>query len=299
MVQHMNQIVTLAFVLLLSFSVLGQKPNHKKELRRLAAALESLKISDKQLQTTISEQKAQIDALNKRLADAKLEIQKANAATTGSLSTVRSENERINDQVEEIGSRTNRRAVLLALFCTALAFSGIAGFLYLMKKTVSTSKSEPVPVSAPPESDLSKLAEQNGRDVEFLDVLTKTYLLLQERASADGNASEIADHRLPLKVGDEIHRMRKRIENMPQEIKGLGALRNSLNRLEEEFNDSGYQMLDLLGKQYNDGMRLEARFVDDPSIPKGSEIITDVLRPQIAYKDKVIQFAKVEVGKSY
>lgn len=290
--------MTLAFVLFLSLGVLAQKPNDKKELRRFAAALESLKGSNKQLQTTVSEQKGQIDLLNKQLADAKVEIEKANAATTGSLSTVRAENEKINQRVDEIGSSANGRTLLVALFCTAIAFAGIAGFLYLMKRTVSRSGSEPVFVRAPAESDL-RLAEQNGRDAEFLDVLTKTYLLLKERTSADGNVAEIADHRLPLKIGDEIHRMRKRIENMPQEVKGLGALKNSLNRLEEEINEAGYVMVDLLGRDYNEGIICEARFVEDPSVPPGREIITEVLKPQINHNGQVIQVAKIEVGKSY
>ena len=55
---------------------------------------------------------------------------------------------------------------------------------------------------------------------------------------------------------------------------------------------------ELQGKKYVDGMKIEARFVDNPYIPKGEEIITEVLRPQIKYKGVVIQVAKVEVGKS-
>ena len=86
---------------------------------------------------------------------------------------------------------------------------------------------------------------------------------------------------------------------MPKDIKGLNALTNSLQRLEEEFNHTGYTIEELLGRKYIDGMKLEARFVDNPNLLKGEEIITDVLRPEIQYKGIVIQVAKVEVGKSY
>ena len=51
-------------------------------------------------------------------------------------------------------------------------------------------------------------------------------------------------------------------------------------------------------KKYVDGMKVEARFVDNPDIPKGEEVITEVLKPQINYKGVVIQTAKVEVSKS-
>jgi hypothetical protein len=39
--------------------------------------------------------------------------------------------------------------------------------------------------------------------------------------------------------------------------------------------------------------------LDNPDIPKGEEIITDVLKPQINFQGVVIQTAKVEVSKSY
>lgn len=295
----MNQIATLAFVFLLSFGVLAQKPNERKELRRLAVAIESLKGSDKQLRISISEQKGQIDLLNKRLAEAKVEIEKINAATTSSVSMGQSEIKKMNEQVEEIGSHANQRTLILVLFCSALAFSGISGFLYLIRKTVSSSKTASVPIGSQAEGGISMLDEQTARDTEFLDVLTKTYSLLKERAISDGSLSENLDHGLPLKVGAEIHRMRKRIENMPRELKGLGALKNSLNRLEEEINEAGYVMVDLLGRDYHDGMMCEARFVEDPTVPPGREIITDVLKPQINHNGQVIQVAKIEVGKSY
>jgi hypothetical protein len=109
----------------------------------------------------------------------------------------------------------------------------------------------------------------------------------------------VTDHRLPVKVGEEVHRMKKRIENMDKEVKGLGALVNSIKRLEEELKGNGYEMEELMGKKYVDGMKMEARFVDNPDIPPGEERITDVLRPEIKYKGEVIQVAKVEVGKSY
>jgi len=142
-------------------------------------------------------------------------------------------------------------------------------------------------------------------DNRLIQVLHEQLSIIKEERAArisDNPLMEfipVTDHRLPIKVGEEIHRMRKRIENMDKEVKGLGALVNSINRLSEELASSGYEMEDLMGKKYVDGMKIEARFVDNPDIPPGEERITDVLRPEIKYKGEVIQVAKVEVGKSY
>jgi hypothetical protein len=139
--------------------------------------------------------------------------------------------------------------------------------------------------------------ELNKVDLNVLKIIENQLNLIKQDKQSLGS-TEIS-HNLTLKVGDEIHRMKKRIENMPKETKGLTALFNSLNRLVDEFKDAGYEFEELLGRKYIDGMKLEARFIDNPDIPKGDEIITDVLKPQINYKGVVIQTAKVEVSKSY
>ncbi len=107
------------------------------------------------------------------------------------------------------------------------------------------------------------------------------------------------DHSFPLRVADEMHRMRKRIQFMPEDSQAAKALSNSLRRIEEELNSGGYEVVELLGKKYVDGLNVEARFVpaEDKSIE--GEIITDVVRPQVNYMGVMIQQAKVEVSKSY
>lgn len=105
-----------------------------------------------------------------------------------------------------------------------------------------------------------------------------------------------ADHTLPLKVGLEIHRMRKRIENMPGDTKGLRALKNALKRMEVSFNDKGYEMTELLGKPFSEGMTVHARFVPSDELNPGEQIITKVITPQINFEGVLIQVAEVEVS---
>lgn len=270
------------------------------DLKKLTEQLKFLKESNKELQKTVSSQKDQIEQLNKQLTDVKASVVNVSSSVDRSFTAASLENEKISDRVGAIGSSINLNTLIFTLCCLALALSGFGGFSYLKKRITTFPKPTVDDVGDGKLSSIAaRLADSNKRDSEFLDLLKTTFSLLPEKSKTGGSDPDYVDHKLPLKVGDEIHRMRKRIENMPQEIKGLGALRNSLTRLEEEFNESGYQIENLLGKQYDDGMHLEARFVEDPNVPAGKETITDVLRPQINYKDTVIQVAKVEVGKAY
>jgi len=104
------------------------------------------------------------------------------------------------------------------------------------------------------------------------------------------------DHYLAIKTGLEIHRMRKRIENMPPDIKGIGALKNSLQRLEEAFNHQGYEIVDLLGITFTEGLTVHARFVPSDELGPGEQVITKVIQPQINFNQVLIQVAEVEVS---
>ncbi|MBK6446353.1 MAG: hypothetical protein IPF81_13985 [Bacteroidetes bacterium] len=68
-------------------------------------------------------------------------------------------------------------------------------------------------------------------DSKLVEILQSQLSILKEERKTKGTPTAEADHKLPLKVGEEIHRMRKRIENMPQDVKGLSALTNSLAKV--------------------------------------------------------------------
>ena len=67
-------------------------------------------------------------------------------------------------------------------------------------------------------------------------------------------------------------------------------------RLEEEFNENGYEIIDLLGKTWNDGLTVDARFVPSDDLKPGEEIITKIIKPQINFKGVLIKAAEIEVS---
>jgi len=73
-------------------------------------------------------------------------------------------------------------------------------------------------------------------------------------------------------------------------------LKNSLNRLEEQFNDNGYELIDLMGKPFVDGLSVKARFIPSDDLNPGEEIITKIIKPQINFNGILIQVADVEVS---
>jgi peptidoglycan hydrolase CwlO-like protein len=142
-------------------------------------------------------------------------------------------------------------------------------------------------------------AEGIKLDSEIVAVLTVQMEALKKERGEKGKDKDKdkVDHKLPKKVGDEVYRIKKRIEILPKKIKGITALKNSLQKLEDEFTALGYTIEEMLGKKYDPKAKVEVKFVENPDILVGDEIITDIIHPQIAYKGKVIQNAKIEVSK--
>ena len=61
---------------------------------------------------------------------------------------------------------------------------------------------------------------------------------------------------------------------------------------------TGYELVDMLGKDYHDGMNVTAHFAEDENLPEGKQIITGVIKPQINYKGKMIQSAQITVSQN-
>lgn len=262
----------------------------------LTSKIKTLEKSNTDLLKKNTVQKKQIDGMAEQLKNAQSNIQQIADSLNITISNVSTTNKKTQSQIQSISQSISSRTfywiigiLFLSLVCAIL-------FFVLRNKLTSSTKSF--------DSQLAKTnetlqTEAIKLDSKLVEILQTQLSILKEESKAKGTKSKEIDHKLPLKVGEEIHRMRKRIENMPPDVKGLSALTNSLQRLEEEFNESGYEIEELLGRKYIDGLKVEARFVDNPDIPKGDEIITDVLKPQIMYKGVVVGFAKVEVSKSY
>ena len=106
------------------------------------------------------------------------------------------------------------------------------------------------------------------------------------------------DHSFAKRVSDEIVRMSTNLSRMDNSIKGYKQLSASVRKLIQSLSINEYEIVELLNKPYSSGMNLEANFVFNEDIQKGSQIITRIIKPQINYKGKMIQGAQVEVSQN-
>lgn len=108
----------------------------------------------------------------------------------------------------------------------------------------------------------------------------------------------VPDHTLALRVADEIVRIEANLSRMDPAVKGYKQLKKAVERISDNFRANGYEIENMLGMPYSEGLKLTANFVDDSSLAEGEMIITKVLKPQIRYNGEVIQTAEVTVSQN-
>ncbi|MDA0754053.1 MAG: hypothetical protein O3A49_05190 [Candidatus Marinimicrobia bacterium] len=122
---------------------------------------------------------------------------------------------------------------------------------------------------------------------------------LSEKSSSElSSKSDDTDHSFAKRVADEIVRMSTNLSRMDDSIRGFKQLSASVRKLIQSLSINEYEIVELLNKPYSSGMNLEANFVFNEELEKGSQIITRIIKPQINYKGKMIQGAQVEVSQN-
>ncbi len=130
-------------------------------------------------------------------------------------------------------------------------------------------------------------------DNKLIEMIETQLSIVKSNNADKGNEQ---DHSLALKVADEIVRIQKNMSRMDKATKGLKQLAASVKRIQDNFSSNGYEIVEMLGKQYNEGMKLSANFIPDEDLDEGQQIITRIIKPQVNYQDIMIQAAQIEVS---
>lgn len=106
------------------------------------------------------------------------------------------------------------------------------------------------------------------------------------------------DHSLVVKLADEIARIETNLSKMDKSVRGCKQLIQAKDRMINNVRANGYEIISLLGQEYNDGMQFPARFVPDESLPEGKRVITGMIKMQVNYNGKMIQPAEIVVSQN-
>ena len=247
-----------------------QDEQHQLQIKTLN---DDLKILEAKLQDSIKAHTQTVEELN--------QLNKSTAETTAT----------INDS---IATRT-----IIVLIGLLLAL-GLIATSYLLLRKKQAKSTEDLSSQVKLALDNVRQTEENivKSDIQLADCLHEVLIQLKEQAKVTPvvQQNNEPDHSLPLKLADEIHRMRKRILALPEDTKGLKPLSKSLERLEDELSEQGYEIVDHTGMEFSENLSIQSRFIPSDELEQGQSIISKVVTPQVNFKGVLIRMADVEVS---
>lgn len=246
----------------------------------------------KEIRSTTSIQKQHalfIDSLKQELMNTKNDLSELSNKLGVDITNTQKQ---ITDNTNNLNDNIKSKTTWGILIVTIIILLIVAIYLILYKR-VEKGKSA-----------IDKIKDtQKSIQEESLKLDDKLVGLLNQQLNVQANISNNdsnnqMDHSLALKVADEIVRIEMNLSRMDASIKGHKQLSKAVERIKNNFLANGYEMVDMLGKPYNDGMKVVANFVSDENLKDGEQIITGIIKPQVNYNGKMIQAAQITVSQN-
>lgn len=261
----------------------------KNTCRNLGSSNENLQKKAVRLETQIKELKRESEAYKNKAASLEAGIYHNSESITASSTELNSKIDQTNTTVEAQSDNLNHRTIWGA----AIAFIvlGISAILTLLLHKKGSDKIEELKIQSAKinEEIVNKFATEMS---DMQKISTSIGALSVAGASADSEQDLIKS------LADRITFMEMTLFKMDNTVKGHKQLTKSISQMKDNLRASGYELVDMLGKSYSDGMKAVASFEDDDNLPVGTRIITRIIKPQINYNGVMIQNAQITVSQN-
>ncbi len=256
--------------------------NQLKELKSQVALLAS---ENESFKSALQLKRQAIDSLSEIVASNSKIIQ----ATADSLGIkLQNTDEAISQNTDSLKTKTVWGIVIVII---ALLLSVIVALL-LHKKGLKSSDDKI--------ASLKKQADELNEKIvgQFSSEMSKLQKISDALKNAGANTSSEPDHSLVKTLADRITFMEMTLYRMDNSVKGHKQLSRSIAQMKDNLLANGYEIVDMLGKEYDEGMKVTANFIEDEDIEAGKQIITGIVKPQINYKGVMIQSAQITVSQN-
>lgn len=295
-------IILMLFVTICSFAQDVSKEELVQILKPVQEKVQKLENDNKNLEADIKDLNLKVKSLNAKVIELNGKVETSNITLNQTAtklgSRISNTETNTNSKIKAIDDNLSKKTlygiigVLLALI--------LSGVLYLLlSKKQKADKTDVIDQLSKTKSTIEEsLIKEFGKQTDLLD--EELLILKQQKHSEQITTTAEPDHSLALKVASEINLIERNIKLMDAKTKGLKQLQASVGKLKDNLAANGYEMPELLGKQFHQGMKvIVASSIPDENLEKGSEIISKVLIPQVNYNDKMIQTAQIETSKGY
>ena len=286
--------------------------NNSKDIEILKTEVNSLKNRQKHLENEVGTLSSKTSNAEKKISDLSSQDKKLQSVVDSlqGVSNARAAAQRANKKelFESIG-KTNELALSTESVLSSRTLWGSCGLVILLLAIIATIFAflKKIKLGTTSIDDVRRAQEalqvvQTKMQEESVKLDNKLLAIVQKQLDASVPSANKTigepDHSLVVKLADEIARIETSVSKMDKSVRGYKQLVQAKDRMINNVRANGYEIISLLGREYNDGMQFQTRFVPDESLPEGKRIITGMIKMQVNYNGKMIQPAEIVVSQN-
>ncbi|MBD5362033.1 MAG: hypothetical protein HDR81_05955 [Bacteroides sp.] len=242
------------------------------------------------LNSTISVQSNEIDSLKSILVETNNSVAALADSFNINISSTRQQIQTSSDNLNQTIAKKSQTGmwilIVLALIVAAIAF--------FFGRLLAKRGNEVASLSAKADKLNEEIVNRLSSEMSEMQTISKQIGSIST-PTGGGTGSE---QKLIATLADRITFMEMTLYKMDSSVRGHKQLSRSIKQMKDNLLANGYELVDMLGKDYHEGMKVTANFVEDENLPEGKQIITGIIKPQINYQGKMIQSAQITVSQN-
>lgn len=251
---------------------------------------ETLKLEVLTLNSTITAQSSKIDSLKSVIVTTNNSVSTLADSLNINITSTR---EQIQTNSDSLNATIAKKSQTGLWFFVALALI-VAIIAFVFGKLLAKRGNEVASLTAKADKLNEEIVNRLSSEMSEMQFLSKQIGSIST-ATVGGTDTE---QKLITTLADRITFMEMTLYKMDSSVRGHKQLSKSIKQMKDNLLANGYELVDMLGKDYHDGMKVTANFVEDENLPEGKQIITGIIKPQINYQGKMIQSAQITVSQN-
>lgn len=286
--------------------------NNSKEIESLKIEVNSLMNRQKRLESEVGTLSSKTSDAEKKISELSSQDKELRSVVdslqgvSNALATAQRTNKK---ELSESIDKTNELALSTESVLSSRTLWGSCGLVILLLAIIATIFAflKKIKLGTTSIDDVRRAQEalqaaQTKMQEESIKLDNQLLAIVQKQLDASvpsaNKTTGKPDHSLVVKLADEIARIETNLSKMDKSVRGYKQLVQAKDRMINNVRANGYEIISLLGQEYNDGMQFPARFVPDESLPEGKRVITGMIKMQVNYNGKMIQPAEIVVSQN-
>ena len=255
----------------------------------LAGANDALKKRVPSLENLMKSLQGESESIATRVSGTETGLTQTENAIRDTKSGLESQIQQTNSAVSDQDVRVKKKTVWgLIIAFIVLALSALLTFLLNRKGNAKIDA-----LQGKAEKLNEEIVNRMSSEVDEIQKISASIGTLSAAGASSQNEQDLIKA-----LADRITFMEMTLYRMDPSVRGYKQLTKSISQMKNNLLANGYEIVDMLGKPYHEGMKVTANFVEDENIEQGQQIITGIIKPQINYQGQMIQAAQITVSQN-